>query len=269
MPKGKLLARGRTAEIYTWDEGQVLKRFLPGWDHQDAAQEYKNARAAQLSGVAVPHVYDLIEQDGQPAIVYEYIEGQTILQALQKRIWLFPRFARRMAELHLEMHQREAGQLRKQSHLLAQKIRHAIGLEEDVKAKLLDHAQQLPDDNRLLHGDFHVNNLMLSPSGAMIIDWVDASSGHPLADVARTVVLSTMSAIPKDFPGRRSILIIRSLFNRIYLSRYFQNSSHTPQDLHAWLVPLVAARLSENIVEERARLSHFVDQNLPFPTWAS
>ncbi len=36
MTLGKPIALGRTAEVYAWADGQVLKLFRPGWGKQAA-----------------------------------------------------------------------------------------------------------------------------------------------------------------------------------------------------------------------------------------
>jgi hypothetical protein len=36
---GRLLGQGRTAEIYAWGEGQVLKLFVPGWPDEAITRE--------------------------------------------------------------------------------------------------------------------------------------------------------------------------------------------------------------------------------------
>ena len=37
---------------------------------------------------------------------------------------------------------------------------------------------------RLLHGDLHPGNVLLGPSGPVLIDWTDAGSGPPAHDTA-------------------------------------------------------------------------------------
>ena len=47
--KGALIGRGRTAEIYEWGEGRVVKLFLPGIPAEWARKE---ARTAEIVGAA-------------------------------------------------------------------------------------------------------------------------------------------------------------------------------------------------------------------------
>lgn len=53
---------------------------------------------------------------------------------------------------------------------------------------------QIPfEDARLLHGDFHPANVLLSPQGPVVIDWTNAHAGEPAFDVALTWVIGATS----------------------------------------------------------------------------
>jgi aminoglycoside phosphotransferase (APT) family kinase protein len=106
----------------------------------------------------------------------------------------------------------------------------------------------------LCHGDFHPDNIVLSARGPVILDWVDAARGHPLADVARTALLMQHAALPAHMPGRSLIEAGRALWYRLYLRRYCQLRSVSPGQVKAWLLPVAAARLSEGIAEEEQLL---------------
>lgn len=91
------------------------------------------------------------------------------------------------------------------------------------------------DGNVLCHGDFHPDNILMSPRGAVIIDWPDASQGHPLADVARTSLLARLAELPPGIPGRRALQYGRALFHQIYLRGYLKRQRARRRELDAWL----------------------------------
>lgn len=49
--------------------------------------------------------------------------------------------------------------------------------------------RELPDGEALCHGDFHPRNVIVDGDELTIIDWVDASSGPPAADLARSAII--------------------------------------------------------------------------------
>jgi aminoglycoside phosphotransferase (APT) family kinase protein len=163
-----------------------------------------------------------------------------------------------MTDLHLEMHQREAENLEPVQERLAGKIQAVSEFDEDTQNTLLRHLFSLPEETKLLHGDFHPDNILLTNNGPVIIDWIDATLGHPLADVARTVVIGTYGVPPEEYFGR----FIFSTMVKLYLRRYFQHSPYSRTDLDNWMLPVAAGRLSEQIPHETAPLHAFVQARL-------
>ncbi len=256
MTKGPKIAEGRSAEIYAWGEDQVLKLYRPEWGIGAVMYEHKQALASQQTGYIVPAVGEIVEVDGRHGIIYQRIEGETMLNKLRQKPWHFARHARLMADLHLAMHRREAKNLSPAHNILKDKINHADPLDDALKEKVLAYLAGLPKEKKLLHGDFHPDNIMLTPNGPVIIDWIDASLGHPLADVARTVVIGNFGVPPQERFGR----VLFKQMIRIYLRQYFRQSAYTRQDLQAWLLPVAAARLSERIPHETEPLTAYVQR---------
>jgi len=262
MDKGALIGRGRTAEIFAWGDNQVLKLFLEEFSG-DAGHELRVTQAAHDVSTLVPATECLVEIDGRYGIIFERITGPSMLEDLQSRPWKLVRYARMMAELHAEIHSHEAASLPSLRKGLDRVIReHADDLPASLRQAVFDTLHQLPDGNSVLHGDFHPDNIIMSPRGPIIIDWQTAKRGDPLADVARTCLLLEIGA---PLPSRTKISWVLNLERRwvysVYLKRYRQLRSHSEQELAAWQVPIAAARLtSEPISEEREQLLAFIDE---------
>jgi thiamine kinase-like enzyme len=59
----------------------------------------------------------------------------------------------------------------------------------------------LSEGSALCHYDFHPGNIILSPKGPVIIDWLNALVGNQLADVSRTFMLISSTALPPNAPA--------------------------------------------------------------------
>jgi thiamine kinase-like enzyme len=81
-----------------------------------------------------------------------------------------------------------------QRQKLSNKIRHTKALPGHLQSKTLAALETMPDGDQVCHGDFHPGNILMTPQGEIIIDWIDASRGNPLADLARTTVLALGAA---------------------------------------------------------------------------
>jgi aminoglycoside phosphotransferase (APT) family kinase protein len=186
------------------------------------------------------------------------VEGITMMEAIQKMPWrLFP-LTRQLAALHLDMHSRKAANLPKAHDVLTYKINHASPLDEETKERVLNHLDRLPRDDKLLHGDFHPGNILLTPNGPVIIDWIDATAGHPLADVTRTSLLARVSSASPSNAVERLMALFGRLFHHTYIEHYFKQSPYEEKELYPWLLPVTAGRLSENIPHERDALVRLV-----------
>ncbi len=236
----------------------MLKLYREGWPRRVAEYEYGKALASQQTGYKVPLVGEIIEIDGRTGITYQRVEGETMLAAMRKQARKTSAYTRQWARLHIDMHTRRAENLPTIHQRLAEKIEHAPGLDDSAKYKILTHLASLPQDDKLLHGDFHPDNILLTPQGSVIIDWIDANRGHPLADVARTTLLSLV-AVPRQEKAMR--LLVRFM-RRIYLGEYFRRSPFARKDLDAWMLPVAAGRLEENIPHEREDLLKMVARGL-------
>lgn len=265
MPKGPHLADGRTAEIFAWGDDRVLKLFRPGWDAEAADYEYEVARAVQATGFACPQVYERVEVEGRPGIVYQRIEGRPLLADFQKAPWRFPALARRLARVQADMHTRAPQGLPDMHDKLRRRIEGLDGATEAQRAGLLARLESLPRGDRLLHGDFHLENVYETANGPLILDWVDAACGHPLADVARSTLLLGHSYVDPATPGYALIQLLRRLFVRVYLQEYFRHSPQRPADLRPWYAPVFAARLREDIPGEVETLAPLIERELATP----
>lgn len=255
-----LIGRGRTADVFRWSDGHALKLYHAGWPVDAAKREQQLAKAVHEAGAAAPAVGDMVQVDGRHGILYERVDGSSLLNHTTARPWTIFHSAHVMAELHAHMHALHPSGLPTQRARLQNKIDDARPLPDTLKQAALKALAQLPDDSALCHGDFHPDNIVLSTRGPIILDWVEASCGHPLADVARTTLMMQHAAVPPHVPGRRLIEAGRMLWYHLYLRRYCQLRSVLPKQVEAWLLPVAAARLSENIPEEEAQLLRLIQR---------
>ena len=255
MPElGAQIARGRTAEVYAWDDGWVIKLFHPWVSYEAVSCEANLARIAHAAGLPTPAVGELFKINDRVGLAMERVRGASMLQAIKGQPWKTRVYARMLAELHVEMHTRSVTEMPSQRERLISKIRHAKPLPEELRPLLLDALDRLPDGNKLCHGDFHPDNIMLTEKGPVIIDWIDASVGSPAADVARSVILMSGGALPPGSALSWLLQAFRGMYHRAYLRHYFHLRPELEAELNGWIPVVAAARLSEGITEDEPRL---------------
>jgi aminoglycoside phosphotransferase (APT) family kinase protein len=254
MMLDKPIATGRTAEIYPWHDDLVLKLFHT-WVSEDSVQyEARIARAVHAAGLAVPRVGEIVEVDGRLGLEYERFGGTPMGEIMPAKLWLLLRFARQLAELHVSIHKTPGVPgIPSQRKRLMGKIRTAKDLPVPLQEACVQALARMPEGDRLCHGDFHPLNVLLYQGRAAVIDWVDATYGNPLADVARTAVImrgvgSHVAGNKASMTTRIEVLALR-WFTRIYLRRYFELRPGGEAEYQRWWPIVAAGRMNEGIPE--------------------
>jgi thiamine kinase len=259
MEKGARIAQGRTAEIYAWADGQVLKLFREGYSAEVSAHEASIANMIFAAGAPCPTIGELVHTDGRFGVVYERIDGPSLESQLRSQPWRIAAIAYQLAEIQVAVQACAVPGLPTVRERLGWQIQHAAPLtlaRRDAAQRALD---RLPDGDALCHGDFHLGNVLLSHRGPLVIDWENASHGHLLGDVARTLLLLRMGWVYPRSATQRSLLRgVISMLVGFYLRRYRQLRPFPGAELRAWQLPVAAARLSESITEEEPHLLKLV-----------
>jgi aminoglycoside phosphotransferase (APT) family kinase protein len=259
----KPLAYGRQAEIFAWEEGQVIKLFSHN-QPEDVQREFKIAQSAYRQGARTPQPLAVVEKNGRPGIVFEQVEGPSLLRLLGLRPWQAIFLARQFAELHHTVHRCKAPELPSARPELEKIIQSRQELSFPIKVKLLELLSKLQDGEALLHGDFHPDNVMVTSQGMVIIDWPNAARGCPLADVARTTIMLRIGEPVEKITVGLLLLsrFLRGVFRSAYVKKYMSQSPYSESDLKAWEIILAAQRIGDHIPGEEQKLIKFIEQNL-------
>ncbi len=251
-------AVGRTAEIYAWKDGTILKLYRDWCPANWADHEAHIAEVVARAGLPAPRAFEIVEVNGRRGLVYERVDGQSMLQAMQRQPFKLFAFGRILADLHFEMHRQPAETLPDQRGQIERSIREAKRLPDDLRDAALAALARLPGGDRLCHGDFHPDNVIMTAKGPVVIDWMTANRGNPWADVARTHLLMTLGQPVGGTFTTRLILLGRGLFYRGYMGRYRSLAARGSEQMQAWIPIMAAARLNEDISNENAALLRIV-----------
>jgi Phosphotransferase enzyme family len=182
----RMLGTGRSADVFEHDPGHVLRRYRHA---RDTEREVAGMEHARAHGFPVPAARALSDTD----ILIERIAGPTMLDDLVRRPWRIGGHAATLAHLHRRLH--------------------AIPAPRWLPAPL-------GEGTALLHLDLHPDNVMLSPSGPLVIDWPNVARGPGPADVAHTWLVLACS-LPVTGGLRQSVSLAgRRLFLDLFLRRF-------------------------------------------------
>jgi uncharacterized protein (TIGR02172 family) len=256
MKKGPRIGVGRTAEVYAWGDDQILKLYRADMPREWIYHEARIGHIVAEAGLHAPAIGDTVEVDGRLGIIYERIGGPAMLDALAHQPWRLHSLARQFAQVHVAMHTCMRPELPSQRQGLIRAIDYAPGLDDVTRQRILAALDRMPGGESVCHGDYHPGNIILSPRGPIVIDWMTACHGNAVADVARTVLLFRIGVLPEETPLAQRLVtpLIRRAFLSAYLRAYRTLQPLSEDEIEAWLPILAAARLSERIDAEETRL---------------
>lgn len=172
-------------------------------------------------GAPVPEVFSADGLD----IVMERLDGPTMLDALKSKPWRAGAIGRELFALHERIHRIRAGDI-------------------DLR--------RYSEGDSILHLDLHPDNVILTATGPMVIDWSNVALGDPLADVMNTWMLMVTSS-PDDVPR-----LLRPVLGRVRRALTDGFIEATPLDDRArrWLTRVCQLRVLDpnTLDEERARV---------------
>jgi len=262
---GQLIAEGRTAEVYALGEDRVIKLFFEWCPSHWVQQEIEIASVISLMSIPTPKIINHLEIEGRQGIIYERVNGSSMLKLSITKPWLLFQFARQLAELHTEVHKNKVTDLPAQRVSLVGVIQQLECLPPDLNSSVLKLLDGLPDGNTLCHFDFHPDQVLITDNGPVVIDWMTAQQGHPLSDVARTCVILKFGQVPNGSWVMRMIVNIwREFFYRTYINRYLElHPGVSMGEIANWMIPIAAGRLNEEIPGEREPILRFLHSYLP------
>jgi len=210
---GRLIAQGRSADVYECGAGRVLRRYRI--EHESAEYEARVMQHVRALGFPAPEVFDA----AGPDLVMERVDGLTMLEALGKRPWTLASLADTLADLHQRLH--------------------ALPAPDWVPP-------ELGGGPALVHLDLHPLNVLMTPGGPVVIDWPNTRRAEAATDVAHSwIVLASAS------PERRYERVLAAAGRGLFLRRFLGHFDRA--SLVDVMPAVAARWLSDRNVADRER----------------
>ena len=215
----EIIGEGATTKVYR--DGNVAIKMYVNPPPGEVESEAKLQSYAAKMRLPVPPVLGVRKvSESMTALDMEYIAGKPLLHEgmdKDKRLAAI----QTLIKLQCEIHAIDAHGLPSQKDRILQKINRNNNIGANIKARLFALLDSLDvHANKLCHGDFHPLNILHDGKKHWIIDWVDATSGSPLADACRTYI------ILKQYLLRLA---------GIYLRHFCKEAGTRQEDVLAWL----------------------------------
>lgn len=239
-----LVSTRPTKKIYR-DGDAAIKLFQPGYSKADVLNEALNQARVEETGLKIPSIREVATINGQWAIVYDFIEGETLAALMKKHPENREAFLTRFVDIQLEMHAKRSPRLNRLKDKMHRKITESQ-LSATIRYELHTRLESMPSHDKLCHGDFNPSNIIITPAGeAYILDWSHATQGNASADAARTFLLFSLEGEEETAQE--------------YLRMFCEKSDTAMQYVQKWVPIVAASQLVKDKPEQRALLTRWVD----------
>ncbi|MEM9033169.1 MAG: aminoglycoside phosphotransferase family protein [Actinomycetota bacterium] len=244
---GRLVATGRTSDLYEYGPGAVVKVPRAGVPAHWAAMEARFTSAVHEIGLPTPAVLGVVELDGREAVVFEFVDGESMWERMSAAPADVGPLTVELAGVHRQILSSDLPEgLPGAARRIAAKIDETDLLSDDEREEAAADAAGLPRGAALLHGDLHPGNVLMASRGPVVIDWFDASIGHPVVDIVRSAFLVRPTGHPEPrehLPGATRELLVE--LHHTYLEEMFDLLQCCLHTLDRWERVVAASRLSE------------------------
>jgi aminoglycoside phosphotransferase (APT) family kinase protein len=240
---GRVLGSGKEAEVFEYGE-MVLKLYRAEIPKRSAFREAAILSIIESFGLPAPRTEGVQRIGDRWGVVMTRIDGATFADRLHVQPQRMPEYMKEMARLQLDVHRHPGSLFPSLKARLAANIKSASILAACRREALLSCLADMPDGDRLCHGDFHPFNIMRPQGACVVVDWLNATCGEPTADVCRSYVL------------------IRSMdpyLASAYVDAYATMNGKGRDRIFGWLPFVAAARLAEGVPDETEVLVTMAD----------
>ena len=184
----ELLGGGVHSTVYRLDDESIIK-VVKDMTLEAIRAEMQVSKTALIHGIPTAISYDVVNTEEGYGEVYEMFSAGVLSAAVMAEPERREEYLRRFVDMYREIHDVEIGEgelasVKDRYYEAAEALAPLIGGEELKRVfKLID---AVPEKNGFVHGDFHMNNVMLQSEELLLIDVGEAGYGHPLFDFAQT-----------------------------------------------------------------------------------
>lgn len=245
---GEPLFFGRSADVYRWDNGKLLKLFLPHVNPKFCELETQNLKETFEKNVSDVEPFEVVNIEGRHGVVVKELNGKTLLALANEDEMYLPQICELMANLHLDIHEKTTDKMRSYKDVVCMTLSSPTldFLTDDQKHKIIQYINSLPDGDSVLHLDFHPDNIIYNDDKhTSAIDWATGAKGDRAADVATTVFLLAQGGMVRGLTKEQEDYVdrIRKDILHNYLNKYKQSHFISDQDIAKWRLAALIVRL--------------------------
>ncbi len=181
-----IIGQGAKGVLYRLDPETVCKAYRDPDSLDDINRERELAKAAFVAGIPTAISFEVVRVGEGYGSVFELLNADTMGDLLVRGIWDVERVAQEMADLLIQMSETVVDTVLMPSARVA--TLNWVGilegvLDDESYDALRSLIAAIPDVPYMVHGDFHMGNVMVQNGEPLIIDMDTLSHGDSIFDL--------------------------------------------------------------------------------------
>ena len=182
----EVIGEGANGIVYRIDPDTIVKVYKNPDSIDVILKEREIARKSFILGVPTAISYDIVQVGNLYGSVFEMLDAKSFAELLIDGVSI-NKLVKDSVTILKQIHSIESI-----NDDLPNKKEEAIKwaktckeyLPKEIGTKLLDLVEDIPDTNTIIHGDFHIKNIMHTKKENLLIDMETVAVGHPILELA-------------------------------------------------------------------------------------
>lgn len=182
----EVIGKGANGAVYRYDPETIIKVYFNNDALPDIKRERELARKALVLGINTAIPYDVVRIGDKYGTVMELLAATSISKMIKKDPEHLEEPLKYFVDMLKQIHGTEIkpGEVPNMKELALKWARFDMDyLPEDIGKKLYQLVENVPDQDTLMHGDYHTNNVMVRDEEALLIDMDTLCMGHPIFEL--------------------------------------------------------------------------------------
>ncbi len=183
----EVIGEGANGKVYRIDPDTIVKVYKNHDALEEIHKERELARKAFVMGVPTAIPYDVVKVGDLYGSVFELLNAKSFAKLMIAEPEKTDEFARQSVEILKTMH----STVLKPGELPDKKAEAIVWAEfcrdylpEEIGEKLVRLFREIPETFNMLHGDYHIKNIMRQNGENLLIDMDTLAMGHPVFEFA-------------------------------------------------------------------------------------
>lgn len=183
----EVIGQGANGKVYRLDRDTIIKVYFNSDALPDIHRERELARKAFVLGIPTAIPYDVVKVGGSYGSVFELLNAKSFAKLIkaepEKLDYYVGLYVDLMKKIHsTELKPGDMPDMKEVAVDWAEFLRDY--LPADQAEKLVSLVKAVPQSNFMMHGDYHIKNVMMQNGEVLLIDMDTLCMGHPVFELA-------------------------------------------------------------------------------------